>query len=669
MVTLTINEQRVEASEGSLLLDVIKDAGIDVPTLCFHKDLTPWGGCRLCSVELSSKGRSSVTASCNLAVEEGMSVQTHSPRVLAVRKMMAELYLAQTPNVPAIQRIAASLGVESARFGDATSDEDCILCGMCVRACQEVAKKDVLGFVDRGPERVVTQAFGEYNATACDTCNSCITYCPTGAITHLPNLPIGRRWYEAAKKWVGIRKGVQYGLLALFAFFFLTTSQKWWGTFNVVNMFSRLDPLQAIAASIADRSLILLYVPAILTILATFAFGRVWCGWVCPLGAILDLFGPKGSRKMRPWWRQVKYGILFVILLMAGFGSLAFMFFDPITILVRGVADPIAVVQSVIEQHAFGIVWRSVTLISVVPLVAILLLNRMEKRFWCRYLCPLGAIVALGSKVSWIRRRVDKEKCVTCGDCVKVCPMGAINPGTIDNDPAECVMCMDCPVPCPKTAISFPQQPTPRWNHEFDPGRRELVGSVAASAAGLVLFNTSLARAESPDLLRPPGVAPREDRFLTQCIRCGQCVQACPGHVLHPAWLGMSWGSFWTPALVPTQGGCQTDCNRCGQVCPSGAIPNLSLEEKKQQVMGIAVVDEILCINCMVCEKACPTQAIGRVEIRKPDAKRTRKPLPVVTQEKCNGCGQCEFVCPAPPSIKVWTLAGAPKGGKMLQRV
>jgi ferredoxin len=662
MVTLTVDGQEVQAQEGTTLLDAITSAGVELPTLCFHPDLEPYGGCRLCSVEISSNGRSWVSTSCNYVVEDGLRVQTSSPRALATRKMMAELVLARTPTVPAIQRMAASAGVDVHRFETANAEEMCILCGLCVRACHEVAKQDILGFVERGPDRQVTQAFGAYHAAACDTCNQCITYCPTGAITNLENLPIGRRWYEAANKWMRTRQIFQYAALALFTFFFFTTSLKWWGSSTIVNLFSVLDPLQAIGASLAARTMILLYLPALLTIAATLAYGRVWCGWVCPLGAILHLFGPDGTRKVAPWYRQLKYGILFVIMLMAGFGSLAFMYFDPITILVRGVADPIAVAMSIIRLPGV----RVITLVSMLPLLAVLVLNRVEKRFWCRYLCPLGALVGLGSKVSWVRRRLNEPSCVTCGDCVKTCCMGAINPETIKTDPAECIMCMDCAPVCPQIAITFAQQPVPRWHHEFDPGRREVFGSVAASAAGLALFNTGIAKSPAPDLLRPPGVATKEAAFLTECIRCGQCVQACPGQCLHPVWLGMTWEALWTPALVGRLGGCQWDCNRCGQVCPSGAIPNLPLEEKRKQLIGLAVVDEGLCINCMVCEKACPPKAIGRVEVRKAGI---RKPLPIVDGAKCNGCGLCEFICPAPPSIRVWQLGREPKGLKALERV
>jgi polyferredoxin len=561
--------------------------------------------------------------------------------------MMAELLLARTPRVPAIQRLAASVGVDEPRLGSENPAEDCVLCGLCVRACHELAGHDVLGFVERGPDRHVTSPF-EVAYNECDTCHKCVPYCPTGAITKLPNLEIGAAWQKRDVRNRRIRQVVQYSLLAIFLALVATSALKW--PVNLVNIFSRLDPLQAITASLASRQPILLFLPALLTIGATLVLGRVWCGWVCPLGAILEAFGPVGTRKVPQGLRQVKYWLLGIILLMAAAGSMAFMFLDPITILVRGIANTIS---PAIRQVFAG--FSQVTLIGLVsalPLVAVLALNAIEKRFWCRYLCPLGALVGLGSKFSWLKRRLDDTSCVACGECSKVCPMGAIRSDDASHDPAECVMCLDCAPVCSKRALTFSKNPTPRWGFEFDPGRREFLGGAVTAAAAVGAFTLiPAAKVKAADLIRPPGTTERE--FLTECIRCGQCIEACATHALHPAQTGTGWDGLWTPALNGRLGYCDYNCNRCGQVCPSGAIPNLSLEEKRRQVMGIAVLDEAICINCMVCREACAYQAIETGEIVKSNGQK--KPLPIVLKDKCVGCGQCEFVCPEPPAIKVYT--------------
>ena len=350
---------------------------------------------------------------------------------------------------------------------------------------------------------------------------------------------------------------------------------------------------------------------------------------------------------------------------MAAAGSLAFLFFDPITILVRGLANTVYPLLGMAVDAKFRTdfvtdnrsLFTVVGIVSFLPLLAVLLLNVVERRFWCRYLCPLGALVGLGSKVSWINRRVDKFSCVDCSDCAKECGMGAINASDAGHDPAECVMCLDCATVCRKRAITFakplPGQSATRWNFEFDPTRREFIGSLGTAAAAVGVFTlVPPAKARQADLLRPPGVGANEDDFLAKCIRCGQCVEACATHALHPAQTGMGWDALWTPALDPLLGYCSYDCNRCGQICPAGAIPALTLEAKRQQKIGLAVVDESLCINCMVCREACQYKAIETGEI---DKKGTKKPLPIVVNDKCVGCGQCEFKCPVPPAIKIWS--------------
>lgn len=178
MPRLTINSTAIEVAEGTKLLHAIEKAGIKIPTLCHHKALTPYGACRLCIVEVQAPGRpATVQASCSYPVLDGITVLTHSERVMKARRIVVELLLARAPNAEAVSRVAAELGVRDTRIDK--KNDDCIYCGLCVRMCEEGMGRAAVGFSGRGPAKKLDPPFGKHNP-ACWTCGACNFICPTG---------------------------------------------------------------------------------------------------------------------------------------------------------------------------------------------------------------------------------------------------------------------------------------------------------------------------------------------------------------------------------------------------------------------------------------------------------------------------------------------------------
>lgn len=179
MITLTIDGREVKALEGSTILEAARENGIEIPTLCYHEALEPYGACRLCVVELVTPKRSHLVASCVYPAEEGAVVKTDSEMVQNSRRMTVELLLAAAPNAKIIQDLAAEMGVEEPRVK--LGDNDCILCGLCVRACKEIVGANAISLVNRGFAKEVKPPF-EIGSNACIGCATCVFICPTGAI-------------------------------------------------------------------------------------------------------------------------------------------------------------------------------------------------------------------------------------------------------------------------------------------------------------------------------------------------------------------------------------------------------------------------------------------------------------------------------------------------------
>ncbi|MFZ2095880.1 MAG: 4Fe-4S binding protein [Anaerolineales bacterium] len=496
------------------------------------------------------------------------------------------------------------------------------------------------------------------------------------------------------KRWRRVRQAVQILFFAFYITSIFAVVQKRVAP-ALSDIFFRLDPLSAVGSMIASRQWIPKLGLALITIGLTILIGRVWCGWICPLGSLLEWVSFRKRRKraasISPRWRLVKYFLLATSLAAALFGSLTLLALDPIAIFTRTLATAILpalfyAVNSIetalyhlniitpaldsfeglvrgtvlpVEQPAFA---QSLAIAAL--FFGLIALNLLADRFWCRYLCPLGALLGWLSKFS-LFRPVIGPACTACTRCAIVCKPGAVDT-TQDNFyimPAECTVCMDCLANCKPGDIRFRFTLKPAQKQEFDLSRRQALGALATGTAGVLLLGTDLRLRQDNSLrIRPPGVTD-EESFLSTCLRCSQCMKICPTTTLQPALTEAGLAGLWTPLVVPRVGYCDYGCTACGQVCPSGAIPLLTLEEKRQAVIGKASIDRDRCLPwasglpCIVCEEMCPTpqKSIRLEEAQVVDAngQTTTVQRPSVLQELCIGCGICEHNCPLEGSAAI----------------
>ncbi|MDP8229757.1 MAG: 4Fe-4S binding protein [Candidatus Gorgyraea atricola] len=468
------------------------------------------------------------------------------------------------------------------------------------------------------------------------------------------------------KKLVILRRSSQFLFLALFIYILWSATH--------LDAFFKINPLIMIFTSISERIILPGVIFAVIMLALTLVFGRFFCGWICPLGTIIDLCGIKALQKKAA--RSIKFYILGAITVSSFLGIQIAWIFDPIVITARFVSlnlipgvsfgldrifrffiiktdyyTPLYDFYRLLKSSILGInaYYFSHSGMILIFFVLICLSVLIAKRFWCRAICPLGAIYSLVARFSPLSRVV--EKCTNCLRCKEDCRMGAINKD-LSYVKGECILCMDCIYDCPTHGTRFTWY-SPEFNKNKEGiSRKEFIFLMLGSFLSLGFRNKM--RSVAQKVIRPPA-ALKEGEFLDRCIRCGNCMKVCVTNGLQPAIFESGLQGMWTPHLVPEIGYCEYTCTLCGGVCPTGAIPKLSVEEKKRTRLGIAKVDRSKCLawskdtQCIVCEEHCPVpnkaiKIIAGVVLK-----------PYVDPDLCIGCGICQNKCPARPerAIKV----------------
>ncbi len=504
-----------------------------------------------------------------------------------------------------------------------------------------------------------------------------------------------------------------------------------------VSIALQFDPLVAISTLLANGTIYKGLLWCLAVLIPTIFLGRFFCGWVCPLGSLNHWISEIPSERMKrkgknkiesnryKKYQRIKYYILLFFLAAALTGTLQAGLLDPLPLLARSLGTAVlpvmhstslgllawvksfgigplgALAQGVYDVFAaIFLPFRQMHFHTILTIglffMAILIINRIFTRFWCRGICPLGALLGIFSRYAIFGLEKDASSCDHCNLCLHSC-QGADGPdiGTRWRQ-SECHVCLNCQAACPRGSLKFKFFPehedtkdNPAPTQKIDVTRRKVAASIVGGLALTPLFRSGDAfeKNASPYLIRPPGSAVEKD-FIARCIRCGQCMRVCPNNALHPTLSEAGLEGLWSPILIARIGYCEPTCTLCGQVCPTGAIIELTLRQKvgdenmPPNRIGTAFFDRGRClpwgmnIPCIVCEEWCPTTPkaiyLKRDDVTNSEGKTITVQLPHVDPERCTGCGACEYACPVEDKAAIYiTSVGesrSPENQLLLQR-
>ncbi|MBI9036849.1 MAG: 4Fe-4S dicluster domain-containing protein [Bacteroidales bacterium] len=467
----------------------------------------------------------------------------------------------------------------------------------------------------------------------------------------------------------------------------------------IISTFLFLDFNDFFSTEFISGFFYLQFIPSVLNFITTFSiaasgfiiviitivlFGRVYCSTICPLGILQDviIYLSNKIRKRKFVFLKarnfLRYSIMIASVGLAVFGSMVLInLLDPysnfgriVSNLIRpvyyGVNNLLAgIFESFNNYYFFTVEVKDSDLLTIIFtaifLVTLIFLASTRGRIFCNTICPLGSLMGLISKISIFKIKIDEKACISCRKCEFVCKAGCIDTKNKTIDFSRCINCFDCFSACNLNGISYKLslKESKKNNSELsDKSRRKIISGATLGLLGLPFILKAKSGILPEKLTKvveqkttqvcPPG-SNGLNHFTEFCIACQLCVSNCPTKVLQPSFLEYGLKGIMQPKMDFYTSFCNFECVKCSEICPTGAILPIELENKKLTQIGIAHFIKENCIvytentDCGACSEHCPTKAVDMI----PYGNNLR--IPEVDSEICIGCGACEYACPTKP--------------------